>query len=149
MNTDRTKNTKKTTQTLIQRNYQRLLRLSPDLWQLDVGETLKSHVDGHMSLNVDVLSKKSQRLIIALSHYYQHPCGDMIPDPDMQLYVDGQVGFVEALTYQDSLIYNTVVSADKKRRDQTLRRSLNNFLSQWLKNCLAQGHQLTQAPMNT
>ncbi len=73
----------------------------------------------------------------------------MIPDPDMQLYVDGQAGFVEALTYQDGLIYNTVVSSDKKHCDQILRRSLNNFLSQWLKNCLEQGHQLTQAPMNT
>ncbi len=43
----------------------------------------KSKVSGYMDLNLDLLEQTSDKSIIALSHYYKHPSGDMIADPDM------------------------------------------------------------------
>ena len=37
----------------------------------------------------------------ALSHYYKHPSGDLIPAPSMTLQVLKDAQTAEALTYQD------------------------------------------------
>ena len=39
--------------------------------------------------------------MLALSHYYKHPSGDLIPDPDMTLQVLRDAQTAKALTYQD------------------------------------------------
>jgi len=39
--------------------------------------------------------------MLALSHYYNHPSGNLIPDPDMTLQVLREDQTAEALTYQD------------------------------------------------
>lgn len=127
--------------TVHERNYKMLINLVPELWSLEVGEALKSQSEGYMDLNLDVLDKEADRMTMALSHYYKHPSGDMIADPDMEIRVYRPHGFVEALTYQDSLVYQRVY-LDENRYYPKLKKSLNSFLSQWLKNCLAQGHQL-------
>lgn len=36
---------------------------------------------------MDVLERKTLKLVIALSHYHKHSSGDMIPDPDMTMVV--------------------------------------------------------------
>ncbi len=61
----------------------------------------KSSVSGYMDLNLDLLEQTSDNTIIALSHYYKHPSGDMIPDPDMTIRVNLSDQTAEALTYQD------------------------------------------------
>ena len=48
-----------------------------------IPEAKKSQVSGFMDLNLDRLSRDGSVTVIALSHYYKHPSGDMIPDPDM------------------------------------------------------------------
>ncbi len=68
----------------------------------------------------------------------------MIPDPDMEIRVYRTNEFVEALTYQDSLVYQRVY-LDENHHYPNLKKSLNSFLSQWLKNCLVQGHQLKRS----
>lgn len=131
--------------TVYERNYKTLIKLAPELWCLDAGEALKSRSEGFMDLNLDVLYKpQDDQMTIALSHYYKHPSGDMIPDPDMEIRVYRSHGFVETLTYQDSLVYQRVY-LDENRYYPKLKKSLNSFLSQWLKNCLAQGHQLKRS----
>jgi uncharacterized protein YqiB (DUF1249 family) len=126
------------------RNYQKLLKLAPDLWSLKMGEALKSKSEGYMDLNLDVLNKEGHQLWVALSHYYQHPSGDLIPDPNMEIRISSQCGgYIEALTYQDSFGYQRVY-LDENRYYPKLRKSLNSFLGQWLKNCLEQGHRLVK-----
>jgi uncharacterized protein YqiB (DUF1249 family) len=120
------------------RIYRRLLDVIPDL--LTIEEHGKSEVDGLMSLNFDVVQRTPEKLTIALSHYYKHHSGDMIPDPDMMVAVYIDRGMAEALTYQDMYIFTTVYSQDRTHVDVAAKRSLNSFLNTWLGNLIEQGH---------
>ena len=122
--------------------YKNILTLAPELWSLRVGSALKSKVDGLMDLNLDVLQKEGNAMVIALSHYYKHESGDMIADPDMEIRLTKN-GFAEALSYQDSYVYQRVYF-DSNSLSPKLKESLNSFLEQWLRNCINQGHQLNK-----
>ena len=117
-------------------NYLKLSVLLPTLPL--ISEYSKSTVSGFMDLHLDRLEKNGGVYKIALSHYYKHPSGDMIPDPDMTMLVDTVGKTVEALTYQDIYRYDEVYIDGVI--DQATRKSLNDFLSQWLQNCIDQGH---------
>ena len=58
---------------------------NPDL--LTIEESGKSKVDGFMDLNLDILHRQPDRILIARSHYWKHGSGDMIADPDMEIAV--------------------------------------------------------------
>lgn len=119
------------------RIYRKLIKVVPDM--LTIEESGKSKVDGYMDLNLDILHKRSTRIIIALSHYYKQN-GDMIPDPDMQIAVYPNLELAEALAYQDSFCYREVYSDDKGTEDIKAKNELNAFLDQWLSNLIEQGH---------
>ncbi len=127
-----------TTSDIPHQNYQKLNTLLPSL--LRIPEYAKSSVSGFMDLNLDLLEKSGKVFTIALSHYYKHPSGDMIPDPDMTMRVDTAAHTVEALTYQDIYRYDEV--CPDSRVNQAIRKSLNTFLACWLQNCIDQGHRL-------
>ncbi|MFZ6862804.1 DUF1249 domain-containing protein [Undibacterium sp. Ji67W] len=120
--------------------YQRLLAVAPCL--LAINSHGKSEVVGMMSLNLDILTRTPSKLIIALSHYYKHPSGDMIPDPDMMIEVFPDKNVAEALTYQDAYIITEVYGDGGCLIDNTERRSLNEFLHTWLGNLIEQGHSI-------
>ena len=65
------------------RIFHKLLDVVPNLLTID--EHGKSVVDGFMDFSVDILHRTPERIVVALSHYYKHPSGDMIADPDMEL----------------------------------------------------------------
>ena len=65
-----------------------------------------------MDFNLDILQRKGDVLRIAISHYYKHPSGDMIADPDMEVRVNRKTETAEALTYQDTYGYQEVYSED-------------------------------------
>lgn len=100
-----------------------------------------------MKLGVDILHKDDERIVLALSHYYKHPSGDMIPDPDMTLQVLRGTETAEALSYQDMFRYDVVYpdsdafSGVFKTVNPTAKKSLNAFLAQWLLNLINQGHK--------
>ena len=119
-------------------NYRKLSMLLPSI--PSIPEYSKSTVPGFMDLHLDRLEKKGSVYKIALSHYYKHPSGDMIPDPDMTMRVDTAAQTVEALTYQDIYRYDEVCPDGEV--NQSIRKSLNAFLSHWLQNCIDQGHRL-------
>lgn len=121
------------------RLFHKLLDVIPDL--LTIEESGKSQVDGFMDLNLDILQRTPERLIIALSHYYKHPSGDMIADPDMEIAVYPSREHAEALTYQDTYSYQSVL-IDSGQVNARLQRDLNGFLSQWLTNLIGQGHRI-------
>lgn len=130
--------------TVYERNYKTLMKLIPEWWCLETGEVLKSRSEAFMDLNLEILHKQDSHMVMSLSHYYKHPSGDMIPDPDMEIRVYRKHGFVEALTYKDCFGCKQVY-LDENHYDLKLKKSLNSFLSQWLKNCLAQDHQLKRS----
>lgn len=119
------------------RIYQKLLRVVPDL--LTIEESGKSKVDGFMDLNLDILHRRPDRLLIAISHYYKQN-GDMIADPDMELAVYPLQEKAEAFAYQDCWGYRRVYGDDGATVDIRAKRELNGFLNQWLTNLIQQGH---------
>jgi uncharacterized protein YqiB (DUF1249 family) len=126
--------------TIFERIYEKLEQLMGDLGAIP--EAKKSQVPGFMDLNLDRVYAESGATVIALSHYYRHPSGDMIPDPDMEIRIAPNQRTAEALTYQDAFRYQFVYTGDGQLVSTDLKRQLNEFLDQWLSNCLAQGHRL-------
>ena len=102
----------------------------------------RSKRTGYMDLGLDILFRSPDRLVIALSHYYLHPSGDMIPDPDMEVEVFLKHERAQALTYQDAFGYQSVDNVEG-RRDKRRQRDLNKFLSQWLTGLIVQGHHIS------
>ena len=94
-----------------------------------------------MNLNLDVLAKGSNKVVIALCHLYKHPSGDMIPDPDMQITVYLSDEYAEAQTFQDFYGFRAVETMIGQI-DQRTQRELNNFLESWLGNLIEQGHRI-------
>ena len=119
--------------------YKRLVRVIPNLYFIK--ESGKSEVPAFMDFNLDILQRKGNVLRIAISHYYKHPSGDMIPDPDMEITVNRKNETAEALTYQDIYKYQEVYSEDGSC-NQSLQHSLNEFLLMWLNNLYEQGHKI-------
>lgn len=123
--------------TIYQSNWAKLNRIFPDLQSNNSHRKLTSL--SMMDLNLDILSKSEDYLIIALSHYYEQN-GDLVPDPDMEIRVDFANRIVEALTYQDSFGYQEVYPEPSKVNPD-IRKDLNRFLNKWLTNILDQGYQ--------
>ena len=119
--------------------YKRLIRVIPNLYTIK--ESGKSEVPGFMDFSVDILQIKGDVLRIAISHYYKHQSGDMIPDPDMEIMVNRKNETAEALTYQDIYGYQEVY-AEEGSCNETLQHSLNEFLLMWLNNLTEQGHKI-------
>ena len=119
--------------------YKRLVRVIPNLFSIK--ESCMSEAPGFMDFHLDILQRKSDVLRLAISHYYKHPSGDMIPDPDMEIMVNRKTETAEALTYQDIYGYQEVYSEDGSC-NQSLQRSLDEFLLMWLNNLYEQGHKI-------
>lgn len=119
--------------------FHKLIEVVPDLMTID--EAGSSSVDGYMDLGLDVLVRTPERILIALSHYYRHPSGDMIPDPDMEVAVFPNVERAEATSYQDICCYHSIGIGEAE--NVQCQRDLNVFLSQWLSNLIKQGHRIT------
>jgi len=92
-----------------------------------------------MDFHLDILRRNGDVLRIAISQYYKHPSGDMIPDPDMEIMVNRKEETAEPRTYQDMYRYQQVYSEDGSC-DESLKHSLNEFLLMWLDNLYQQGH---------
>jgi uncharacterized protein YqiB (DUF1249 family) len=119
--------------------YKRLIRVIPTLYSIK--ESGKSEAPGFMDFNLDILQRKGDVLRLAISHYYKHQSGDMIPDPDMEVMVNRKTETAEALTYQDLYQYQEVYAEDGSC-NQSLQISLNDFLLMWLNNLYEQGHKI-------
>ena len=119
--------------------YKRLVKVIPNLYSIN--ESGKSEAPGFMEFKLDIVQRKGDVLRIAISHYCKHPSGDMIPDPDMEIMVNRKAETAGALTYQDTYGYQEVYSEDGSC-NQSLQRSLNEFLLMWLNNLYEQGHKI-------
>ncbi len=123
------------------RIYQKLIRIAPQL--VSIKEYAKSRVDGYMDLNFDLLEVRQGYRRIALSHYWMHDSGDMIPDPDMEIAVYFDFELAEALTYQDWGRYDEAYTTQGEPPVQSVYLSINAFLETWLDALAEQGHMLS------
>ena len=123
------------------RIFEKLLKVAPEL------EGMRDHavskVPGVMDLSLDVLERSGRSMRIALAHYWRHPSGDLIADPDMEIAVFFDDQLAEALTYQDTFLYEAAYAEEGEPPDLQVHVRLNVFLEQWLDNLAAQGHLLT------
>lgn len=134
---------------IYQQIYKRLSDLA-DLEKIQLGDAIKLKSDGFMDLNIDVLEKVTnidkvmteKKIRIAMAHNYIQN-GDVMADPDMEIFIYPEVKRAEALTYQqDGLgIYQEVYfeKDGKMLMWPKLKKDLNSFLLQWLKNLEMQG----------
>ena len=119
--------------------YKKILQIIPDIATRRSAGKSKLPSDAMMDLNLDILSRNNHLIRIALSHYYKQN-GDMIADPDMEIIVNTKLMTANAMTYQDSMIFQ---SAEQDGGiNQALVSELNVFLDQWLQNCIEQGHKI-------
>ena len=119
--------------------YKKLIKIIPNIAARRSAGKSKLHSDALMDLNLDILSKQKNIIRIALSHYYKQN-GDMIADPDMEIIINTELMTANAMTYQDSMIFQ---SAEQDGGiNQKLVNSLNEFVDQWLQNCIDQGHKI-------
>jgi len=104
--------------------------------------------DPYMDLNIDVITwkedgKKGTYRISMAHNFVQN--GDLMADPDMEIRIIPELRMAEAVTYQlDSLgIYQEVypIVDGKQMINPKLKKQLNSFLEQWLRNIKSQGHK--------
>ena len=112
-------------------------------------EAEKSVIDpdgGFMDLNFDYLgiSHEPHSYNIALAHNYIQN-GDVMADPDMEIRIYTNARYAEALSFQqDNVGLYQVVYPEPGKYYPKLKRELNTFLNQWLKNCIDQGHNFNK-----
>jgi hypothetical protein len=94
-----------------------------------------------MDLRFEILSRDTDQFTCAMAHYFEQN-GDLIADPDVEIRVVPSMQMVEALTYQDQFGYQ-VVYPEPGKVNLKVKKELNQFLGQWLKNLIAQGRRLT------
>ena len=122
------------------RIYEKLMRVAPELTR--TREYAKSRVSGFMDLNIDVLERRLDYQRIALSHYWLHPSGDMIADPDMEIAVHHDKQVAAALAFQGAFAHVAINSAEPEVGDDKASKQLNEFLEIWLDNLFDQAHVL-------
>ncbi len=127
-----------------ERVFKRLVRLVPDLADLEAGTARVSKSGAFMDLHLDVLSRCDTEagvvLEVALAHYYEQN-GDLVPDPDMTMRVRLADGTAEALSFQDLRSYKEVYPEEGKVVITQMVHQ-NEFLGFWLLNAWKQGHRL-------
>ncbi|MHB8841733.1 MAG: ADP-ribosyltransferase-containing protein, partial [Candidatus Aquicultor sp.] len=142
------------------KNFEAIQKVIPGLLDMKAGDVTKLYADGDkdsyddetggmMPLSVDVLSNGPRFMNIAIAHNYIQN-GDVMADPDMELKIDKENGFIEALHFQqDNMgIYREVYPSGgqvnlKEKNDQ------NKFLTQWLKNLEEQKYSKADDSLTT
>jgi len=119
---------------LCEENYRYLLKLAPELRQLE-GQLL-SRVDNGMDLYLEVQEQTPYTTLIHLTYYFNHSEGQR-PDPDIRLRVYHDSAQAEVLDLRQS-----VLQLDWDPHNPLLEQKwkANLFLSKWLVYCIHQGH---------
>lgn len=101
---------------------------------------MKFSSPGFMDLSVDKLFND----IISLAHNGIQN-GDVMADPDMQVRIYSANKSAEALTFQNDYmgVFQEVYPEPGKYRPR-LKKELNQFLNDWLKNLIEQGYKLVE-----
>jgi uncharacterized protein YqiB (DUF1249 family) len=122
------------------RIYQKLLCIAPNL--MDIKECAKSKSSGYLDLSCEILESGRDYRRISLSHYWEHPFGDLIPDPDMEVSIFFDWELAETTSYRDVFTYENAYPVDGEPPDFPVHNRINEVLEQWLQSLADQGHIL-------
>lgn len=114
-------------------------------------EFLKMKSGGMMDLNLDMLHERpdTDSYVISIAHNYVQN-GDVMADPDMEVEIHPDLKMAEALTFQNSglglyqRVYEYNENGKKTGVRPSLKKDLNSFLLQWLRNIDNQGFKPTK-----
>ena len=104
----------------------------------------RSKSDPYMDLVVektgDDLPNDNKGFVISIAHYFEQN-GDLCCDPEMTIAIYPESKQAEALTFQQAIppIFQQVYPEPNKFYPR-LKKDLNSFLKQWLKNLIDQDH---------
>lgn len=125
--------------TLYESNYLRLLRMAPDLRDLE--GTHVSQVDGDCDLHLEVLERTPYTSTLTMTYRFDEQAGRVVADPDLtvRVYFDGCLA--EAMHLADDHrheLFRRLASAF--RTELHSRWARNVMLNKWLEYCLDRGH---------
>lgn len=123
---------------LYESNYLRLLRLIPDIEQID--GCFRSRVAGDCDLHLEIIERCRYTVTLSLTYHLKTPDGLLI-DPDMTLrvYLDGQLAEVTAIgKQQNNAALGHLVREHREELDLRWRRNI--VLNKWLEYLSDQGH---------
>ena len=120
--------------------FDQLLSIIPDLQTRNKAGKSQLESQSLMNLNLDILYRENNIVMIALSHYYKHESGDMIADPDVTLLVNFDNKTATARTFQDTFGYLDAMSGGLI--NTKLEQSLNKFVVMWMENNISYGHKI-------
>lgn len=131
---------------IYEKNFDRLISIIPDLKeQLKNNKHLtgRSHCPPYMDLVVEMIHKDQDSYYLSMAHYFTQN-GDLVSDPEMVIRIDFKKFVIEALSYQNPIIYGEVYDNMYKRTmvNNKQKKGQNDFLVTWLKNIKAQGHEI-------
>ena len=103
---------------------------SPDAW-----EKIKSK--GCMDLSIETLGMEGGVIRMNIAHYYKYE-GDLIPDPEMVIWVYPETGAVKPESYRTANVHQIATPGSEEEKDQC------DFLSNWFRNLKFQGFRKTR-----
>ena len=126
-----------------QANYKRLLDLLPNVQTMAQGSAVKMKADQFQDLCIDIIQQKESVTHISMAHYYEQN-GDLVPDPDMEIVLMHVTRMALPVHFQNALAYRVCVEGTRVINGREFVDQ-SSFLSMWLRNIKAQGHQLINA----
>lgn len=119
-------------------NFHKLLRLAPDLIQID--QTVVAQVNGNPALHLRVLERNRYTLTMELTHYFSHDVRVLFePAVRIRVYLDAQ----SAEVLVDQKLRETPYTQNRKPDPRAIldfKWSINYFLEKWLNHCLNTGY---------
>jgi uncharacterized protein len=124
---------------LYEASYTRLLRLAPDVDQLE--GTVVSQVAGALELYLTVLERHKYTTTVNLTYRFHTPEGEAFLEPNARLCVYHDVRSVELLGHSRRRRVRGLQPWRRGRMPEVERKwEMNRFLLKWLKFCTHQGH---------
>ena len=123
-------------------NYRRLKELGI-LDAMSAEHSTHFKAPGFMDLVIEAIGEYTRDgkayPLLSIAHYYEQN-GDLCPDPEMEILLNHEFGYCEAMTMSATYGYFEVYPGENLVNLRN-KKELNAFLGQWLKNIKDQGHK--------
>ncbi len=123
-------------------NYDRLLRLAPDLLKMQGQKT--ASVGGKPSLYISIIDRTRYTLTIELSHFFEHSMG-AFSEPALKIRAYLDIKSVEVLCdHYRPQVEHAFRRPGMHREIMEYKWNLNYFLEKWLTHCIHLGYEFEQ-----
>lgn len=105
------------------------------------GGSVKIKSSGFMDLSINRLYTVNGGFVVSLTHYFEQN-GDLVPDPDLEIFVSDATRTAWAMAIQHSTGHyaqGMKIENGQFFKAPRVQRDIQSFLGQWLRNLKAQG----------